>query len=212
MLKKYIRLGLKLVPVSISIPCIRLIHSYSYSKEHFSLKTSSKVFNEIYKENYWDSEKSKSGPGSTLEATISIRKELPLIIDKYSINSMLDVPCGDYLWMREVEKKCHYIGGDIVTEIVENNQKNYSTDRVQFKKIDITKDILPKVDLIFCKDCLQHLSYTNIKDALNNFKKSNSKYLLVTSYPKTWRNHDIYDGDYRSLNLLKNHFLYRTLC
>ncbi|MDR3129227.1 MAG: class I SAM-dependent methyltransferase, partial [Tannerellaceae bacterium] len=67
-------------------------------------------------------------------------------------------------------------------------------------------DTLPKVDLIFCKDCLQHLSYKNVQAALDNFKKSGSKYLLVSSYPKTLRNHDIYDGDFRSLNLFKKPF------
>jgi SAM-dependent methyltransferase len=198
-LKKYCRLAVRHLPIL--TPFARLGHTYLHNKEDFLLKSSSKVFNDIYTYNHWGSEKSKSGPGSTLEATISIRKKLPLLIERYSINSMLDVPCGDYLWMKEVEKKCHYIGGDIVAEMVENNQKKYSTDKIEFKQIDITKDVLPEVDLIFCKDCLQHLSYANVKVALNNFKRSNSKYLLVTSYPKTWRNHDIYDGDYRSLNL-----------
>ncbi|MDR3128872.1 MAG: class I SAM-dependent methyltransferase, partial [Tannerellaceae bacterium] len=67
-------------------------------------------------------------------------------------------------------------------------------------------DTLPKVDLIFCKDCLQHLSYKNVQAALDNFKKSGSKYLLVTSYPKTLKNYDIYDGDYHPLNLFRKPF------
>jgi hypothetical protein len=203
-LKKYSKLAVRSLPFL--TPFARLVYTYLYDKEDFLLKTSSKVFNDIYISNYWDSTKSKSGEGSTLEATINIRRELPLLIDRYSINSMLDIPCGDYHWMKEVEKKCHYIGGDIVAKIIENDQRNYSTNSVEFKIIDMTKDILPEVDLIFCRDCLQHLSYANVKAALNNFKKSNSKYLLVTSYPKTWINHDIYDGDYRSLNLLQPPF------
>ena len=60
---------------------------------------------------------------------------------------------------------------------------------------------MPEVDLVFCRDSIQHLSNENIKKALNNIKRNGSKYLLVTSYSKTWRNHDIYDGDYRPLNL-----------
>jgi hypothetical protein len=135
-----------------------------------------------------------------------IRKQLPLIIEKYAIRSMLDVPCGDYIWMKTIEKTCNYIGGDIVVDMIENNQKLYASDSVQFRQIDITKDTLPAVDLIFCKDCLQHLSYANIHKALRNFKNSGSKYLLVTSYPKTWINHDIVDGDYRALNLRRPPF------
>ncbi|MDR1653387.1 MAG: class I SAM-dependent methyltransferase, partial [Prevotellaceae bacterium] len=164
------------------------------------------VFTNIYKTNHWGSQESKSGPGSAIEATAVIRKQLPLIIEKYAIQSMVDVPCGDYNWMRTVEKTCSYIGGDIVAEMIENNQKLYASKEVQFKLIDITKDALPEVDLIFCRDCLQHLSYANVHKALRNFKSSGSKYLLVTSYPKTWINCDIKDGDYRALNLRKSPF------
>jgi SAM-dependent methyltransferase len=141
-----------------------------------------------------------------MEATTAIRKQLPLIIERYAIQSMLDVPCGDYNWMKTVEKTCSYIGGDIVAELIENNRKLYASEKIQFKQIDITKDTLPMVDLIFCKDCLQHLSYASVHNALRNFKNSGSKYLLVTSYSKTWANFDIADGAYRALNLRKPPF------
>ncbi|MDR2692398.1 MAG: class I SAM-dependent methyltransferase [Dysgonamonadaceae bacterium] len=185
-------------------PINRLIVAYKYRHGiKNSVFHSSHPFIDIYKSNYWGSEESKSGGGSTIKSTVMIRKHLPLIIERYAIRSMLDVPCGDYNWMRVVEKKCCYIGGDIVPELIENNQKLYASDSVQFKMIDITKDALPAVDLIFCKDCLQHISNANVYKALWNFKNSGSKYLMVTSYPKTWLNHDIEDGDYRPLNLRK---------
>lgn len=181
----------------------RILKSFFYNKETFFLKNSSEVFKDVYEKNIWESNESNSGGGSMLKGTITIREQLPIIISKYSINNMLDVPCGDYNWMKEVDKNCNYTGGDIVAEIVAKNQKLYTTEKVNFIKIDITKDDLKKVDLIFCKDCLQHLSDESVKKAINNFKKSGSKYLLVTSYPKTWRNHNILDGDYRPLNLFK---------
>jgi SAM-dependent methyltransferase len=183
-------------------PFKRLKDSYFFKKENFNFKSSSDVFVDIYKKDFWNSFESKSGVGSTLDATSIIREQLPKIISDFSIKTMLDVPCGDYNWMKEVQKKCEYLGGDIVSEVVNRNQKTYSSDHVQFQKIDISNDTLPKVDLIFCRDCLQHISDEKVKKALLNFKKSGSKYLLVTSYPKTWRNYDIYDGDYRPLNLL----------
>jgi hypothetical protein len=178
-----------------------------YNKENFAYK-SGNVFGDIYagKNNLWRQEESKSGGGSTMQATAILREQLPLIIERYSITSMLDVPCGDYNWIKAVDKKCSYIGGDIVPELIENNQKLYGSDSVQFKVVDITKDALPKVDLIFCRECLQHLSDSNVKKAIENFKRSGSKYLLVSSYPKTWRNYDILDGDYRALNLRKKPF------
>jgi hypothetical protein len=132
---------------------------------------------------------------------------LPALWEQYQIKTFLDVPCGDYNWMKEVPKEnITYIGGDIVAEMINENNKRYSAENVSFKVIDITKDDLPAVDMIFCKDCLQHLSYENVFKALANFKKSNSKYLLTTSYPKTLFNWDIFSGDCRPLNLLKKPF------
>jgi hypothetical protein len=200
------------LPGAVSV--LRLISTYRYRHEKINLSTVQystvqystvqySVFTDIYNSNHWGSKESKSGPGSTLEATVVIRERLPAIIEKYAIKSMLDAPCGDYNWMKTVEKTCNYIGGDIVVDIIENNQKLYASEKVSFKLIDITKDILPMVDLIFCRDCLQHLSYANVCKALCNFKNSGSKYLLVTSYPKTWINHDIEDGGCRLLNLRK---------
>ncbi len=183
-------------------PFKRLKTSFTYKKQNFNLNSSPEVFDHIYNKDFWDSMESKSGVGSTLEATSVIREQLPKIIANFSINTMLDVPCGDYNWMKEVQKNCTYIGGDIVAEAVNKNQQLYASDSVQFQKIDISSDTIPKVDLIFCRDCLQHISDDKVKKALANFKNSGSKYLLVTSYPNTWRNHDIYDGDYRPLNLL----------
>ena len=201
-LKKSVKAVAKYFKSKLPEPFSRLIISYIYNKDFFKLKSSAEVFTDIYHIDHWKTPESKSGSGSTLEATKTIREQLPKIIEKYSIRTMLDVPCGDYNWMKEVQKDCKYLGGDIVAEVVQKNQQLYSSETVQFKQIDITTDTLPEVDLIFCKDCLQHLSYKKAKDTLNNFKRSGSKYLLVTSYPKTWRNHDIYDGDYRALNLL----------
>jgi hypothetical protein len=121
---------------------------------------------------------------------------------KFEIKTFLDVPCGDYNWMKEVNKyNIVYIGGDIVCELIEQNNLKYQDKNISFKVIDITKDILPTVDMIFCRDCLQHLSDENTFKALRNFKKSGPKYLLTTSYPSTLSNWDIIDGHYRALNL-----------
>ena len=192
----------KLIPVSIR----RLIKSYFYCKDSFVLKNSHNVFFDIYINNFWQSNESKSGNGSLLDSTKVIRKELPKIIGQFNIKSILDIPCGDYHWMKTIYKSCYYIGGDIVSEIILNNQQLFKSDKVEFRTLDLTQDKLPKVDLIFCKDCLQHLSNENVKKAFKNIQRSVSKYLLVTSYPKTWRNHNIHDGDYRALNLFLKPF------
>ena len=70
---------------------------------------------------------------------------------------------------------------------------------------------MPDADLMLCRDCLIHLSNLNIKKFIQNFKNSKIKYLLLTSYEEkkdvlNFKNKDIQDGDYRSLNLLKPPF------
>ncbi|MDR1323847.1 MAG: class I SAM-dependent methyltransferase, partial [Candidatus Margulisbacteria bacterium] len=65
----------------------------------------------------WDSKESRSGGGSEVDATKTIRKTLPKLWKKYKIKTFLDVPCGDYNWMKEIDKSTiTYIGGDIVQE------------------------------------------------------------------------------------------------
>lgn len=165
------------------------------------------IFNQIYGDNVWGSSESRSGTGSHIGTTVKVRKTLPVLWEKHNIKTFLDVPCGDYNWMKEVDKKnIVYIGGDIVPEIIDRNNQNYRSENIVFAIMDITADNLPKVDMIFCKDCLQHLSYDSVFRALRSFKKSGSKYLLTTSYPKTWYNWDICNGDYRPLNLRKKPF------
>lgn len=211
-----VRSFLKSIYYSLPEEIIRLRKSYTYNKEDFANymknkvnKESENVFTDIYETNLWHTEESVSGGGSTMDATKTVRQEIPIILKKYNIKSMLDIPCGDYNWMKEVPKgDCVYIGGDIVEDIVQKNNELYASDKVSFKVINMTQDELPKVDLIFCKDCLQHLCYENVALALNNFKRSGAKYLLVSSFPRTWRNHDIYDGDYRPLNICIKPFNY----
>ena len=67
----------------------------------FKFYNNEKIFLKIYKNNYWGSKTSKSGPGSDLSNTRKIREELPKIIKKYNINSIFDAPCGDFFWMKK---------------------------------------------------------------------------------------------------------------
>jgi len=116
-------------------------------------------FTKIYEIDYWGSA-SKSGMGSTLASTVNLRKKLPELFETFKINTVFDGPCGDFNWMQLVVKETNieYIGGDIVTTIIEENQKRFGSKKVKFIKVDLTKDILPIADLMICRDCLFHLS------------------------------------------------------
>lgn len=161
------------------------------------------TFTDIYKSNFWNSAESFSGTGSDDTQTEAIRFAIPKLIEKYSIKSMLDVPCGDFNWMRKVDlTNTQYIGGDIVDEMIQRNNVQYENRNITFKILNLLEDILPEVDLLFCRDCLVHFSYEDINKALVNIRKSNCKYILTTSFIKRRINFNIKTGDWRPINLL----------
>jgi hypothetical protein len=163
------------------------------------------VFKNIYKENYWQGNQSVSGRGSDLSQVREVQAQLPLLLRKYDIKTMLDIPCGDFLWMKEIDLSgVQYIGADIVEELVESNITKYGDKETTFRVLDLTKDVLPEVDLIFCRDCLVHLSFDHINAAIKNIKSSKSKYLLTTSFVAHKENFDIPTGNWRPLNLLRS--------
>lgn len=161
------------------------------------------VFRHRMIDGVWAGNESLSGHGSDRKSTESLRKLLPKIISELDVKSLLDAPCGDFYWMSltnlPVEK---YIGVDIVSELIEQNQQKYSNNDKLFLTLDITSDNLPTVDLILCRDCLVHLSFKQIKESILNFKRSNSTYLLTTTYPNLLKkNKNILTGDWRPLDL-----------
>ncbi|MDR2829780.1 MAG: class I SAM-dependent methyltransferase [Methanobrevibacter sp.] len=182
----------------------RLLRSFLNEKN----RTQPISFAKIYEKNIFGSFESKSRPGSELIKTSKIRELLPQLFQKYKIKSLLDAPCGDFNWMKTLNlDNIDYLGVDIVKDLIEDNTKYYSKPHIKFKKMDVRFDTLPKVDLILCRDLLQHLPTSDIFDVLDSFKKSKSKYLLIGSYPKTIRNWDISLGGFMPINLLKKPFL-----
>lgn len=164
-----------------------------------------KVFSYIYNYNIWSNPESQSGDGSSLYATQTIREKLPEILQRLNIKTLLDAPCGDFNWMKKIDIENYvesYTGIDIVSKLIEKNNATYGSEKIKFLTLDITEDTLPKVDLILCRDFIQHLSLSKIYKALTNFKKSGSKYLLISNHMRTLYNKDINDGEFAERNLL----------
>ena len=160
------------------------------------------TFAPFYAENRWGDDESVSGPGSNLTRTAKLRHELPILLDQIDAATLLDAPCGDYNWMKDTQLGINrYIGADIVPDLIARNQQLYGNNKTQFLLLDLTRDKLPRVDVILCRDCLIHFSYRHIAAAIKNFKRSRSTYLLTNSY-SAWRNNEnIRTGDFRPLNL-----------
>jgi hypothetical protein len=120
----------------------------------------------------WDSgwPETICGKGSKISETKIIREWLPQVIRDWDIHTIADVGCGDRNWIKEVDwgkSPIYYQGFDIA-----NHGPSF----------DCTKDILPiPFDLVLCIYVLNHLYGSNdLKNSIENFQKSGSKYLLAT--------------------------------
>ena len=163
-----------------------------------------KKFTEVYERNLFEGGDSLSGEGSDLVQTDRLRIEVPKLLKKMGVSSILDAPCGDYFWMKEVDLPVdRYHGIDVVQHVVEKNSRMFSSEKVEFSCRDITKDKLPEADLIFSRDCLVHLSFADCLDAIRNYKSSGARYLLATTFTNREANVDFRGPDdfWRTLNL-----------
>lgn len=171
--------------------------------------TTEEIFTRIYFENSWKDNESVSGPGSSLKETETIRHEIKELIDNYEIKSLLDLPCGDFFWMRTVDLGIDYMGADIVAPLIHKNQSLYERQeppRRRFITANLLEGCIPTADLLLCRDCLPHFSNSDNIDAIVNIMASNCKYILTTTFPQVETNVDIETGGWRPINLQKSPF------
>lgn len=178
-----------------------------------SLLKGKNKFSYIYKNSYWQNkiDGSKSGSGSNNSSTKIISYELNKFIYEKKIKSILDIPCGDWNWMRNINlDNILYLGCDIVDEVISENKKNYSKKNIKFETKDILSDKLPDADLIIVRDLLVHLEDKDILSFINNIKRARFSYLAITSYDHTLKNSKgTPDDNWRPLNLTKEPFNFR---
>ncbi len=160
----------------------------------------SRVFTGIYEANLWGGRESRSGRGSDPDRTAAVQREVVRLIQELKVTTLLDAPCGDFAWMQSiVDVIPHYVGVDVVSDLLVENQRRFGSDRVEFRYADITADSLPPADLILCRDCLIHLPTRLIRRALANFIRSGATHLVVTTDAGV-PYHDIPIGSWRPID------------
>jgi hypothetical protein len=158
------------------------------------------IFEYIFLTNGWGGA-SRSGPGSDLLQTQIVRNTLPKIIRDLGAKSLLDIPCGDFYWMKDVELNVEYIGADVVPSLIRKVSKSFANERRTFLNLDILTDAPPPADLVLSRDLLVHLSFKDIFVALENLSRSKYRWILTTTFPNRETNADIRTGEWRPLNL-----------
>jgi hypothetical protein len=164
------------------------------------------IFSEIHRGNLWGDPESVSGPGSGLRRTALWRDGLAELLQRLGVRSLVDAPCGDFLWMNALALDLDdYVGVDVVPELVAANARAYARPGRRFLALDFTRDALPHADAVLCRDGLVHLSFADIADALRNFAHS-AQWLIATTFTTLEANADIATGGWRPLNLQRPPF------
>jgi SAM-dependent methyltransferase len=157
-------------------------------------------FEQIYAENKW---LYGSGEGSQPQHTKRYAAFLRKFLRKHSIKSVVDMGCGDWQFSQFIDwNGVDYQGFDIVSSVIQANQRRFAVPGVRFQLAIGDGTDLPSADLLIAKDVLQHWSNDAIKAFLPNFKKY--RYCLVTNCVDpggTTTNQDIENGGFRYLDL-----------
>lgn len=172
------------------------------------------VFYLTYKTNHWNKYKEietnnliVSGPGSIpgSNQTNKIIKDLDAFIKNNKIKSVLDMPCGDFSWMSkliQMNSNVSYTGYDIVKEIIDLNNKKFSSDKIKFFVKDIVEEkSFDYFDFVFVRDFFIHIMNNDIIKILNVIKKSKIKFFACSSSAHINFNKDVIIGRYRQLNI-----------
>jgi len=182
-------------------------------------------FQKIWSANAWGKE-TKSGPGSLLKNTNSMRRVLDRVVNKVKMTlkkeslTLLDSSCGDMAWMPtflENRTDVVFTGYDIVPGNVEGHKKKFYAKPWKFEVHDIVADpIAGKYDIILSRHTLQHLKTGDIEKVIANFVQSGSKFLLTSNFPTTRKNSELSEETqyrYRPVNLLlEPYFLPPPMC
>ena len=170
----------------------------SNSNEVDNLKS---IFSSIYQTDFWSG---GSGPGSHPTAVTDYILVLTETIKKYNVKSVLDYGCGDWQFSKLIDWDNlidSYTGADVVDSLIQHHNQEYSTDKIKFENIDNDWQF-PQVDLIICKDVLQHLPTAIVTKLLSSFKKSAKFVLLTNDIAEV--NQDCVIGDWRGIDLSKD--------
>src|SRR3954452_24458918 len=104
---------------------------FADDRESFAGLDLAQRFRRIHDTNLCGAPESTYGLGSELDATTVLLAELPRILQKLGVTSLLDAPCGDAGWINRVELGVLYVGIDIVPALVAQLQARAATGEIK---------------------------------------------------------------------------------
>jgi SAM-dependent methyltransferase len=175
-------------------------------------QSNEEVFTRIYSHAVWGADeegKGSSGGGATLATTAEYRYFLEDFFTEHDIKSVADIGCGYWEFSKAIDwSNIDYTGYDVVSFVIDANRQKYETPNIRFIHADVMNTQLPEVDLIICKDVLQHFSNSDIQKFLQQLPKC--KYCLIINdidpHTFTSENSDIECGGYHTVDLAQAPF------
>jgi len=159
---------------------------FSFLHKEYKSYDNAQIFTKIYKNKLWNKKSNlifDSGTGSHEEYIVDKYVD---VINKFLLEnkvSVVDIGCGDFNIALKFYFNCKkYFGVDVVEDLINYLNKNYSNENLHFINADATIEKLPQAECIIIKEVLQHLTNKDIKLLLENIK--GFKYVIITeSYP-----------------------------
>ena len=155
----------------------------------FRNKSAKNIFSRIYKYGVWGESGDASQPyysGSGSHDSLIVSTYVQAVQEFLSTFDQkpdaVDLGCGDFCVGAQIRPLCNkYVACDIVPELIEFNRQKYKGLGVDFKVLDMTSARLPKGDVVFVRQVLQHLSNRKIARAVKKLC-SRYKYLVLTEH------------------------------
>lgn len=166
----------------------------------------------------------RSGPGSTLANSKTYRLFLEEFIREHAIQSILDLGCGDFEIMSNVDLRLrrndgtfvpvYYTGVDVIDERIERNEALALRQKKEGIMHFICDDVLTYLkstwhqhhDLVIVKDVLQHWCNREIFEFFTLALGRWPHLMIVNCNYGETVNRDIATGDWRALDLRADPF------
>jgi SAM-dependent methyltransferase len=167
---------------------LRFERTWQTIRKEYGALPVAEAFTRTYRSKLWGTNNGEdffSGAGSSDRFAAPYNSWVTRFIAGHGIRTVVDLGCGDFRVGRKIceASAIHYVGVDIVPDLVAYNQSKFAAEGREFRCANIIEDDLPDGDLCLIRQVLQHLSNAQIAKVLANCAKY--PFLLVTE--------DVYD-------------------
>jgi len=164
-------------------------------------RSNAAIFDRVYRKKLWGVGSDPNAPFYSGVGSYdpSVRDYVDLVravIEKYNIQSVVEIGCGDFAVASQFVDVCQtYTGIDVVRSLVEQNLRLFGSKNVRFIWNDASKEKIDSADLCIIRQVLQHLSNKDIK---NIFQNVSARFLLITEHLPSVANTKTYNLDKKS--------------